>query len=446
MYIILVSLCVAWCAGFPAQASVLFGPVINPSTKHVYYLLTESTWQAAETEAISLGGHLVTINDQTEQDWVFSTFGSYGGINRSLWIGLREVTTEGSYLWVSGESVGYTHWLPTQPDNGNGSGPESYVHMIRVGDIYGHPGGFWNDLASPNTIFPTFNPLCGVVEVMLTPADILTGAVHFQIANGGMTATFTPNYNLTLADAATICGVNHFNWIQWIVFDNDPNRPHAGLTQVSPPYIDPPLGGYQYSGLRDFSPAYWEETPVNDPQYYVGAHTDNVNKVLSFADYPTVTPGYVVQFRTTLAGVKSDGTVITFSFLPGQNWQSQSTGTSVIRDNINASVVTNANSSLIGTFAFNSISGAEITYLQNQQVAGLAPLFTGISRNTNGSVTLNLTAIANSTNRIWSATNVIPPIAWQMIGTNIAGTNGLFNFIDTNASGQKMKFYRISTP
>ena len=44
------------------------------------------------------------------------------------------------------------------------------------------------------------------------------------------------------------------------------------------------------------------------------------------------------------------------------------------------------------------------------------------------------------------ATNLMSPIAWQTISTNTAGTNGLFSFTDTNTSGQKIKFYRISTP
>src|SRR5262249_44295001 len=131
------------------NAAILAGPVTNPTNGHKYYLLTEDTWQNSESQAIGLGGHLVTINDQAEQDWVFSTFGTYAGTTRSLWIGLREVGSEGNYEWVSGEPVTYTHWCCNQPDNSGGN--ESYVHMINIGNIYGHPGGGWNDLDSPNT-------------------------------------------------------------------------------------------------------------------------------------------------------------------------------------------------------------------------------------------------------------------------------------------------------
>lgn len=146
------------------NAAILAGPIINMANGHWYYLLEEDTWQNSEAQAVELGGHLATINDQAEQDWVFSTFGSYAGTNRSLWIGLREVNP-GNFQWVGGESVEYAHWLSGQPDNSPVAGGENYVHMLNTGNEYGHSGGLWNDLASPNTGFPTFNPLCGVVEV-----------------------------------------------------------------------------------------------------------------------------------------------------------------------------------------------------------------------------------------------------------------------------------------
>lgn len=147
-------------------AEVLGGPLTNPANSHRYYLLSEDTWQASERKAQDLGGHLATVNDLAEQNWIFAQFGAWGGVQRSLWIGLREVGGEGVFRWSSGESLGFTRWLPSQPDNSPVSGGESFVHMINASNIYGHPGGFWNDIASPNKSFPTFDPICGVVEVV----------------------------------------------------------------------------------------------------------------------------------------------------------------------------------------------------------------------------------------------------------------------------------------
>jgi hypothetical protein len=46
----------------------------NPATGHNYYLLAQSTWTVAESQAITLGGHLVTINDAAEDNWVSTAF------------------------------------------------------------------------------------------------------------------------------------------------------------------------------------------------------------------------------------------------------------------------------------------------------------------------------------------------------------------------------------
>jgi len=147
----------------PITVPVIAGPVTNPANGHLYYLLAEDTWQNSEVEAVLLGGHLVTINDKAEQEWVFSTFGSYARTNRSLWIGLREVDVSKNHQWVSGEPITYTRWNRNQPSGGI----ESFVHMIKVGNGYGHPPGEWNDLPSPLAApYPEFDPICGVVEVV----------------------------------------------------------------------------------------------------------------------------------------------------------------------------------------------------------------------------------------------------------------------------------------
>jgi hypothetical protein len=60
-----------------------------------------------------------------------------------------------------------------------------------------------------------------------------------------------------------------------------------------------------------------------------------------------------------------------------------------------------------------------------------------------GSITLNLASIPGSTNRLWASTNLT---FWEVIATNAAGADGLFQLTDTNTTLKKMQFYRISTP
>lgn len=55
-----------------------------------------------------------------------------------------------------------------------------------------------------------------------------------------------------------------------------------------------------------------------------------------------------------------------------------------------------------------------------------------------------MATLSPSTNRLYAATNLTPPVVWQPIYTNLTG--GLWQFTDTNASGNKTKFYRLSSP
>ena len=58
-----------------AQARPLGPPIVNPGNHHSYLLLDTSTWKEAEAEAVRLGGHLATIRNPAEEDWVFRTLG-----------------------------------------------------------------------------------------------------------------------------------------------------------------------------------------------------------------------------------------------------------------------------------------------------------------------------------------------------------------------------------
>ena len=70
-----------------------------------YYRDTSSlNWTDARAFAQGLGGDLVTINDQAENDWLREKL--YG----NFWIGLNDIDTEGTHVWASGEPVTYTNW------------------------------------------------------------------------------------------------------------------------------------------------------------------------------------------------------------------------------------------------------------------------------------------------------------------------------------------------
>ena len=108
---------------------------------------TSFTWQAALAEAQGItGGSLVAIGSLAENSFVRTTFANLG----SVWIGLNDFATEGSFVWSNGEAVTFTNWAAGEP---NQFGDEDAVEMYNT--------GVWNDLSAGNSRY-------GIIEVAAT--------------------------------------------------------------------------------------------------------------------------------------------------------------------------------------------------------------------------------------------------------------------------------------
>jgi hypothetical protein len=130
---------------------------VNPANNNTYHLLTASSWEDAASYARSLDGFLVTVDDETENSWLFDTFASWDNQSRHLWTGLSDADDEGSYRWHDGTPFLYRDWGEDQPSEG---GDEHYVHIAstNMGNIM---PGTWNDLENDPQYFPVY----GVVEL-----------------------------------------------------------------------------------------------------------------------------------------------------------------------------------------------------------------------------------------------------------------------------------------
>lgn len=152
------------------------GPIVDPATGHTYYLLSNSDWTDAQSEALTLGGNLVTINDAAENAWVSQTFTNFGGVQRNLWIGLNAAgldgTSSSNYSWIDGSSSAYRDWAPSQPGfTGNPS--NEYTYIIPGGNAN---SGEWNNVPNQTTAGYQSNapiPNFGVVEVVPEPSTYL---------------------------------------------------------------------------------------------------------------------------------------------------------------------------------------------------------------------------------------------------------------------------------
>ena len=136
--------------------------IYNPVTTHSYRLTSPGlSWVEAEAEAVAACGHLVTINDAAEQDWLCAQFPrdeSQG--DPPLWIGLYQeegaAEPDGGWVWTSGEPVTYTNWHSGEPNDGSGSDNERY------GVLHYYVGCGWNDL-------PEGGQFPGIIERSTAP-------------------------------------------------------------------------------------------------------------------------------------------------------------------------------------------------------------------------------------------------------------------------------------
>ncbi len=135
----------------------------NPANGHQYAELTPyQTWSDAEVEASSFGGHLATIRNSSENEWLRSTFFRPGFQFWDCWIGLSEdqpwFQSQRTWSWASGEQLGYTHWGDGEPS----SGGEHYVGLDQ--------NGWWRDYSSPWP--PPTHYHAAVVEVVPEPGTV----------------------------------------------------------------------------------------------------------------------------------------------------------------------------------------------------------------------------------------------------------------------------------
>ena len=173
-------------------------PIFNYNGSQ-YTLTSYGTWQEAQAEAQSLGGNLVTINNQAEQDWLISTF----GVNQTLWIGLTDEVTEGTFKWVSGEISTYTNWLPGEPNNAWDA--EDYVEMN-----FGSPGK-WNDSSSNQRGIVEITNISPSITLAVSPSSVnedgTTNLIYTFTRTGATTNALTVNYGIAgTADSSDYTG------------------------------------------------------------------------------------------------------------------------------------------------------------------------------------------------------------------------------------------------
>ncbi len=122
----------------------------NSNIKYLYnghtYQIFENmnlSWNNAKAYCTALGGHLVTITDRNEQDFINAIINNNPKPN--LWIG-AERNLDGSYSWVNGEDFLYNNWIDGEELNYSTDSDIAVVVQTYDTDE-NSPCGTWADIS-----------------------------------------------------------------------------------------------------------------------------------------------------------------------------------------------------------------------------------------------------------------------------------------------------------
>ncbi|XP_029604806.1 CD209 antigen-like protein C [Salmo trutta] len=105
-----------------------------------YFLSTEmKTWKESREDCLKRGADLVIINSEKEQIFLFN-------LKKSVWIGLTDSVTEGTWKWVDGTTLTTGYWYYPQPDNGGGITENGEEDCVEIRTDQSLPKA-WNDLS-----------------------------------------------------------------------------------------------------------------------------------------------------------------------------------------------------------------------------------------------------------------------------------------------------------
>lgn len=212
------------CSPFGAQvkrevsASEDLGPTVRyvaTLNGHHYYVFNNpSDWSTAQRDALALGGNLVVINNQEENDFLAQQpFLN----NLNLWIGLYRTNNPGDpYRWVNCEPLDYTNWSllfnsPSSIPN------EQYVYMRATGCVDSErwkntdetqfspdpcESGFFGVIEFDNATATSYLWNTSETSTSITVSPT-TSSIYFVEVNQNNNSCFDP-INVTVLDPSTL--------------------------------------------------------------------------------------------------------------------------------------------------------------------------------------------------------------------------------------------------
>jgi serine/threonine protein kinase/Leucine-rich repeat (LRR) protein len=128
-----------------------------PFNGHRYLLVEEQlTWEQADAKARAMGGHLATITDKNEDEFVRKQLLAALPDERLAWIGAQKPQEFSAWAWVTGEPWSYSAWLPGEGTEKSRAG----AAIVKYADK-GLKGLGWGDWTSSRPPTAISGPLLG---------------------------------------------------------------------------------------------------------------------------------------------------------------------------------------------------------------------------------------------------------------------------------------------
>lgn len=136
-------------------------------------------WTEAKAFCERKGGHLVTITDEGENNFVKTLInGNQKGL---YYIGCTDVEKEGTWKWITGEPFTYSNWDPQAPEP-NGGTKENYGVMVSKNNPPNKQSGEWCDTSDQETGdgYYNYTNIGFVCEYEETTTDLSDCAISIQ--------------------------------------------------------------------------------------------------------------------------------------------------------------------------------------------------------------------------------------------------------------------------
>ncbi len=301
------------CSGC-APATISGFTLIGTYNGHTYFRSnTSALWPTAKTNATALGAHLVTISSAGENTFL-------AGLGQH-WGGFTDETTEGTWVWVTGEPVVYTSWNAGEPNNSGGN--QDYL-------VLNYSGTNWDDQGTTTTgslpyiiefdcTATTMNLISGYASGSTFPVGTTT--VTYNATDGAGNTSSNCSFTVTVNDVTApmiTCPAN-------ITVNAAAGACDAAVTYSTPVATDncgtcssaPAITGYTSLGIYNGNAYYISNTNATAAQGMVNASALGANMAAissagenTFIRNAATAAGFTGNYLIGLNDVATEGTFV----------------------------------------------------------------------------------------------------------------------------------------